>query len=56
MRAITRETPWPLSETPITQTAQSVFEEVIQTPFSVRLLGLSISNLQSSTFEEMTLF
>lgn len=55
-RAITRETPWPLSETLITQTAQSVFEEVIQTPFSVRLLGLSISNLQSSTFEEMTLF
>lgn len=55
-RAITRESPWPLSEDLLVKNAQNIFEDVITLPFSIRLLGLSMSNLQSSTFEEMTLF
>ena len=55
-RAITRETPWPLSEDLFVDNAQNVFDDMIMLPFSIRMLGVSMSNLQSSAFEEMTLF
>lgn len=55
-RAITRELPWPLSEELLTENAQNIFEDLMAPPFSVRLLGISMSNLQSNSFEEMTLF
>lgn len=55
-RAITRESPWPLSEELLTENAQNVFEDLMSPPFSVRLLGMSMSNLQTNNFEEMTLF
>ncbi|ADG41216.1 MULTISPECIES: DNA polymerase IV [Leuconostoc] len=55
-RATTHEKPWPLSEEAFVQNAQVIFDELIEAPFSIRLLGMSMSNLQSSAFEEMTLF
>lgn len=55
-RAITHDNPWVLSEDVFVQHAQVIFDELIKAPFSIRLLGLSMTNLQSSKFEEMTLF
>ncbi len=55
-RAITQATPWELSEERIVNAAQTIFDEVVTAPYAIRLLGVSMSNLQSSGFEEMTLF
>lgn len=55
-RAITLTEPWQLSEDVLVKQAQNIFDEVMGTSFSIRLLGISMSNLQSNTFEEMTLF
>lgn len=55
-RAVTQLEPWLLSEDLLVNTAQAIFDEVVTAPYAIRLLGLSMSNLQSSSFEEMTLF
>ncbi|WP_446721031.1 DinB/UmuC family translesion DNA polymerase, partial [Leuconostoc lactis] len=48
--------PWLLAEDLLVNTAQAIFDEVVTGPYAIRLLGLSMSNLQPSGFEEMTLF
>ncbi|MDI6667636.1 DNA polymerase IV [Leuconostoc falkenbergense] len=55
-RAITRDDPWALNEATLVIAAQTMFDDNIGPDFSVRLLGVSMSNLQSATFEEMSLF
>jgi len=55
-RAITQDAPWQLNEATLVMASQATFEDNIGTEFSVRLLGVSMSNLQSATFEEMSLF
>jgi len=55
-RAITQVEPWLLAEDLLVNTAQAIFDEVVTGPYAIRLLGLSMSNLQPSGFEEMTLF
>ena len=55
-RAITQDDPWTLNEATLVMAAQTMFDENIGPDFSVRLLGVSMSNLQSATFEEMSLF
>ncbi|MGO3411459.1 MAG: DNA polymerase IV [Leuconostoc falkenbergense] len=55
-RAITQDDPWTLNEATLVMAAQTMFDDNIGPDFSVRLLGVSMSNLQSATFEEMSLF
>lgn len=55
-RAITQDHPWTLNEATLVMAAQTMFDDNIDPDFSVRLLGVSMSNLQSATFEEMSLF
>ncbi|MCT4389822.1 DNA polymerase IV [Leuconostoc falkenbergense] len=55
-RAITQDDPWTLNEATLVMAAQTMFDDNIGPDFSVRLLGISMSNLQSATFEEMSLF
>ncbi|GMA70315.1 DNA polymerase IV [Leuconostoc litchii] len=55
-RSVTQNEPFKLDKHILISIAQSIFDENIDAPFSIRLLGLSFSNLQSSGFEEITLF
>lgn len=55
-RSVTQSVPFKLETGSIVSVAQTIFDENMNTDFSIRLLGISLSNLQSSGFEEMTLF
>lgn len=55
-RSVTQSVPFKLEAGSIVSVAQTIFDENMNTAFSIRLLGISLSNLQSSGFEEITLF
>ena len=55
-RSVTQSVSFKLEAGSIVSVAQTIFDENMNTAFSIRLLGISLSNLQSSGFEEITLF
>jgi DNA polymerase-4 len=55
-RSVTQSVPFKLEAGSIVSVAQTIFDENMNAAFSIRLLGISLSNLQSSGFEEITLF
>lgn len=55
-RSLTHHEPWVLDQQVLVREALNIFDKNLSMPFSIRLLGISMSNLQSSTFEEVSLF
>ncbi|MGX7051819.1 DNA polymerase IV [Leuconostoc palmae] len=55
-RSVTKEVNWELSEKAIVKASYDIFVDLMMPPFSIRLLGMSMTNLNSSAFEEITLF
>ncbi|CAK8054249.1 DNA polymerase IV [Eupransor demetentiae] len=55
-RSITQSAVWPLEVGAMVQAAENIFEENVDEPFSIRLLGISFSNIESKSFDPVSLF
>lgn len=55
-RSLTLSKPWLLEVPILVEQAQTIFDEHVDAPFAIRLLGLSLSNLSEKTAEEIALF
>ncbi|CAH1854168.1 DNA polymerase IV [Convivina praedatoris] len=55
-RAITLSEPWQLDVSNLARRAQEIFDSSFENDFSIRLLGLTFSNLQSNSYVNLSLF
>lgn len=55
-RSLTKEGAWPVDVEAVQNAAQQIFDHAFEEEFSIRLLGISFSNLQDNHYQNISLF